>query len=943
MSAGMHWYTCDLHVHTPVDIAWQGPGKPANGASEQDLQACARTYLGRCHDLGLEVIGVTDHNFSRETDPRRWFLTHLIEQNQTVAEERKRPPLIIFPGFEVDIGYHVLCLFDPVTRGRDLAFLSEILTRWGLSPGERFLGSVPQPVRRQGASVTLREVLDHVQKDQKVRKDQKVQNGIVIAAHAFSDKELCNTPTFLKDFIEHGDLLAVEVPDFPLRDKAASVLGRTDQNWSRASSQPLTALMSSDAKGLGNDPPEANQLGYRTSRIKMSQPSIESLRQAFLDPESRVHLGSGALPAPQTWIDTLAITGNRFLADATFHLNPHLTCIIGGRGSGKSLVLESLRHALRCEHDSNDPQHKRLAGSYSEQGTIQAKVRHHGQTDCFQWTVGGKKAEILGRPAGEVAEPAVVFQSLQAQFFSQEELTGRSAGSAEFAAFIASLAGDSLLDLQREARTCTEALDLARQQAERVARLSEELRSLDQETVELGRQMQVFQAVQADLKRHRAAQEARHWMEQTTGTVTELRDRLHHMMEDLTDLIPAPSGLVTEAPNPGLVQTLQEQLQLACQELRRNLGACQESFATACARISTGSETAALAQMVQDAQTALTAACQRSGIQPEQIDRLRSVQQDLLAKQRARDAKQAELREAQSQAIDPALALQRLTTCWWNMLQVKQTVCRSILASPAMVRAAPDQPMVEITMRFAADHQDFKASWATLAPRGNTRAGKAWDGEIADDAFRAFQDSLASQPADSAPRFGNPYHWLEQHLAQAAPDGYPKLADFWDEVRKVRAEKAALWQQALTKPTKDHIDLILRRKNDGSEAGRLSNNQLSTGQRNTALLALLLAQGQGPLVIDQPEDEIDSQFIYQELVPLLRQAKLRRQIILVTHNPNLPVNADAELVLGLHYRDGKGQIRCSNGMDDPLVTESILDIMEGTEAAFERRRKKYGF
>jgi ABC-type cobalamin/Fe3+-siderophores transport system ATPase subunit len=70
---------------------------------------------------------------------------------------------------------------------------------------------------------------------------------------------------------------------------------------------------------------------------------------------------------------------------------------------------------------------------------------------------------------------------------------------------------------------------------------------------------------------------------------------------------------------------------------------------------------------------------------------------------------------------------------------------------------------------------------------------------------------------------------------------------------------------------------------------------LSDGQRNTAALALLLAQEGGPLVIDQPEDELDSNFVFRELIPMLRKVKSKRQLIMATHNANLPVNGDAEL------------------------------------------------
>src|SRR5690606_1049656 len=118
---------------------------------------------------------------------------------------------------------------------------------------------------------------------------------------------------------------------------------------------------------------------------------------------------------------------------------------------------------------------------------------------------------------------------------------------------------------------------------------------------------------------------------------------------------------------------------------------------------------------------------------------------------------------------------------------------------------------------------------------------------------------------------------------------------------------------------------------------------LSEGQRNTAVLNLLLAKGEGPIVIDQPEDELDSKFIYRELVPLLRKIKNQRQLILATHNANLPVNADADLVYALEVNQGLGVRLAAGGLDRADTASAVLDIVEGSKEAFKRRLEKYHF
>lgn len=97
------------------------------------------------------------------------------------------------------------------------------------------------------------------------------------------------------------------------------------------------------------------------------------------------------------------------------------------------------------------------------------------------------------------------------------------------------------------------------------------------------------------------------------------------------------------------------------------------------------------------------------------------------------------------------------------------------------------------------------------------------------------------------------------------------------------------------------------------------------------------------MLIDQPEDELDSEFLFKELVPLFRTAKRQRQLIIVTHNANMPVNADAELIYALRAKGGRGGCLTQGGLDRSAVSRAVLDIMEGSEVAFRRRQEKYHF
>src|SRR5580692_4237887 len=120
-------------------------------------------------------------------------------------------------------------------------------------------------------------------------------------------------------------------------------------------------------------------------------------------------------------------------------------------------------------------------------------------------------------------------------------------------------------------------------------------------------------------------------------------------------------------------------------------------------------------------------------------------------------------------------------------------------------------------------------------------------------------------------------------------------------------------------------------------------SKLSLGQQQSVLLALMLSSDTNlPLIIDQPEDNLDSEFIFHSLVPVLRAAKERRQIIVVTHNPNIAVLGDAELIVALKSTSDKSIVVASGSIDEQNTKKVVCQILEGAEEAFRRRAKMYG-
>jgi ABC-type lipoprotein export system ATPase subunit len=111
----------------------------------------------------------------------------------------------------------------------------------------------------------------------------------------------------------------------------------------------------------------------------------------------------------------------------------------------------------------------------------------------------------------------------------------------------------------------------------------------------------------------------------------------------------------------------------------------------------------------------------------------------------------------------------------------------------------------------------------------------------------------------------------------------------------------------------------------------------SAGQKAAAILAFLLSHGNEPLIIDQPEDDLDNALIYDLIVKQIHENKNRRQLIIVTHNANIAVNGDSELVHVLKYENGQVQIDQQGGLEESSIRESICAIMEGGRQAFLKR------
>ncbi len=134
----------------------------------------------------------------------------------------------------------------------------------------------------------------------------------------------------------------------------------------------------------------------------------------------------------------------------------------------------------------------------------------------------------------------------------------------------------------------------------------------------------------------------------------------------------------------------------------------------------------------------------------------------------------------------------------------------------------------------------------------------------------------------------------------------------------------------------DHLDIRMSIRGESKPI-----EQLSRGQMATALLPLILREADHPLIFDQPEDDLDNSFIFQELVAKIRKLKQTRQIIFVTHNANIPVLGEADQVIAMQMASAQQAAPPRTGTVDEM-REPILEILEGGAEAFRKRGEKYG-
>ncbi|GLX13678.1 phosphoesterase [Pseudomonas straminea] len=931
---GMRWFKCDFQMQTPADRQhWQGDALIAGSEGK-----AAEAYARACYEAGLNAVGITEHNFLNKD-----FMPYLYEAFSTLSKEFNRE-ITIFPGFEFEAdvgkGMHVLCLFEP---GTDLEDMDHILTECGVARPRVSEGVLAK------SRLQLTDILKIVQKPN----PDGSWRGIVIVPHIFTDSLFDNdriSEWIQREEFINPDLLAVEVPK-PVEKMSLGFQRLFESNkdcakeWRRA--RPIATIMSSDNKMLlakdEDDRPMPNSIGYRYTWMKMSAPSIESLRQAFLDPKSRIRLPVDVKndPHPESLnnhphIKSVDIKGVTFLADQLIHFSPNMSSIIGGRGSGKSTVLEYLRLMLGKWDDldrDTAARMQRIKDTAAGDGvslTVDFQS-WNGVQHRLIWN--GKSPHLDGV---ELEDPKTFFKQLPAQFFSQQQLNKITQvdpdegilHTAKLLELVNGFKANELKELDNKELQLHQEITGKLERKHQLIELEATLRSLKQEKSDLDRQWQARNDVQNEAKTHENLKAEKQHIDSAVTLATEQSDQISATAKALKDkLIPFSRG---ESPHFEWISELDTKFRQATEELEADIALLTASYQKKISDIfEKSSAWTAISRELSNADEQFSQACQAKGISTEDVSQLSNLAILRTQKQSEIDDQISKIESIKLDVIGLDEQQENLTQIWHQQVLVRQAAASK--ANTLAVHEESSKQFIDVSVKYQGDKKNFLDLWESFGPTdGRTKLGRSWN-DLGGTLFSLFEEN--SKPPASIWKFTN--IWFEQGHLQA-------LGDIWSDVSTYIADNSKAWDHLTIQRVQDAVDIALFRP-DGSLAGKISDGSLSDGQRNTAALALLLAQDGGPLIIDQPEDELDSNFVFKELIPMIRRVKSSRQLIVATHNANLPVNGDSDLVYAIAAKDGRGVKHAAGGLDQLAVTKAVLDIMEGTEEAFRRRREKYNF
>ena len=654
------------------------------------------------------------------------------------------------------------------------------------------------------------------------------------------------------------------------------------------STAPLPAFVE------GSDPTKLAEVGAGDRRcyLKIGELTYDSVKFALHDWRQRVS-STQSETAHQPVLQRLSFRGG-LLDGQDFPLSDQLTCLIGSRGSGKSSVIECLRYGLGLEAGDSDLKYKN--------GLVSAMLANGGEVTITGVNADGYSFEVR-RPLGYAPvvrlegkdtrlQPADVLPGLL--YFGQKDLGFRHPSFEDD--LFSKLVGRRSAEEHAQEETKIAAVKQAVESWRSVLRASEKEQEYAQEEERLRHQLAIYRekGVEKQLERLTTFDTDKRNLADFIGHLQELRTRLERAPDDWDEI----------ANDWPLIKSdvLKDQAE-AVAKAKVEFEAVQADHAAVLARFDGLLETLRKTlQGVQEQERALQeefAALQREidapGLNLEEFRSRKSRHEQLVKLLKAAGNRKEMSSQALAQVGETARGLHDLWRQWHREEQTE-------LAR----KKRPLPESLDLAIEFEGNRDEFRAFLkAKFSGSGIRSATVDKLVETFDNGFLLFQghETLGKLLGGSA------------DVAKCHAQLLENLADFL--IFRVPDKRLIRFNGVVIQ-------------------------ELSLGQRATALLQLLMAlEGHPVFLIDQPEDDLDNETIFRHVVEPLLRVKARSQFIIATHNPNIPVLGDAELVHACHEVNKGSYAHTSGSLDSSRTREAIVSIMEGGAQAFEQRQKIY--
>jgi DNA repair ATPase RecN len=887
---GSRWWRVDLHAHSPASHDF----KPVADRDAKDWAA----WVSAEKNAGLHAVAVTDHNSAEGIDALRG----------AAAAVADAP--VLFPGVEITAndGTHLLFVLDSNCTQRHV---------------EEFLTLARIPVEQRGMP-TARSPLSVEQ-----LLDLDCRHGIILGAHV-------NAPAGLLEHagrqrlaeLRHHRLAGVEVD--PTRELDATWLDGSRREIERVVPQ----IWCSDSHSF-------NEAGKRFTWVKMTKPAVEGLRLALLDRTGSLQPADSETPGnpnrhADCAIESITVRKAKYMGRSqplTVELNPWLNAVIGSRGTGKSTLIDFFRATLRRESELNEggesslraafkkrmriPANRREEGLLTPETIVEVTYRKDGERFALSWDPEGHTQPISRLDNDQrIPEDGDIRERFPVRIYSQKQLFDLAKEPNALFTVIddsAEVRGPELMRVLREAETkylalCAEARALQAQAAELPARTAL--------LADVRRKLEVLQqgGHAKTLNDYRSRRRQDGTWESILDTALQAVDALSRSGGSLAvadlDLGPeSESDMATAA-----LKRAHEQMRTIVENLRKTVLEAVERALTEIDGVRKGGDAAEWREAVnaseQDYQTVTRQLAEAGIANPDDyrdlLQRSTTLEQDIGTLETRRGIADEREKEA-------AAALRR-----YRELRSELTKRRKQFAEKT------PSDLIKVEIKGYAMHDDLEELLrnALSIPRF-------------EDDYRALVELIA-------PEFGQPWCFerldklvarLREVIANPRKQWDTKDRRFEAALRKLQPER--IDRVALILPD-DSVEVSFRDPRDENSRWR-GLAQGSPGQQTAALLAFVLGDGHEPILLDQPEDDLDNTLIYELLVKRLRETKPSRQVIVVTHNPNIVVHGDAELVVSLDAGGSQTRIAFAGGLQEQEARNEICRVMEGGRDAFETR------